>query len=299
MIAYNPREWFSQITRFHKADTVRQLAPTMIILAAVTAIVVILEHYFIHVKADGRLSKMSVMYGFLGFVISLLLVFRTNTAYERWWEGRKLWGALVNCSRNLAIKVNAVLGNVHETSRQRLIEHIIHFPYALKNHLRNVTTMNEQELAELFKMVDFKNKKHIPLQISQSFYEELLKLHREGKINGEQLLIINQEAQQWMEICGACERIRNTPIPYSYSTFLKKFIFIYVITMPFIYGPVLMYFAIPLVVFIFYVLASLEIIAEEIENPFGTDANDLPLDEISKNIRNAVELISNSPHHAG
>lgn len=296
MIAYNPREWFSQIARFHKADTVRQLGPTMLILAAVTAIVAILEHHFIHVQADGRLSKMSVMYGFLGFVISLLLVFRTNTAYERWWEGRKLWGALVNCSRNLTVKINAILSKDDEDIRMKLIEHVSHFPFALKNHLRNVSSMNEEELSKLFQMVEFKSKKHIPLQISQSFYTELIKLQREGKITGEQLLILNQESQQWMEICGACERIRNTPIPYSYSTFLKKFIFIYVLTMPVIYGPVLMYFAIPLVVFVFYVLASLEIIAEEIENPFGTDANDLPLDEIAKNIRNSVEMISKVHH---
>lgn len=299
MIAYNPREWFSQIARFHKADTVRQLAPTMVILGAVTAIVVILEHHFIHVRPDGRLSKMSVMYGFLGFVISLLLVFRTNTAYERWWEGRKLWGSLVNCSRNLTIKILAVLDQENEGTKQKLIEHIIHFPYALKNHLRNVTSMNEQELSRLFQIVNFQNKKHIPLHISESFYAELIKLQRDGKITGEQLLIINQEAQQWMEICGACERIRNTPIPYSYSTFLKKFIFIYVITLPIIYGPMLMYFTIPFVMFIFYVLASLEIIAEEIENPFGTDANDLPLDEMAKNIRNSIEMISKSGSHDG
>ncbi len=119
-----------------------------------------------------------------------------------------------------------------------------------------------------------------------------MNFYSSGAINAEQLLIINQEAQQWMEICGGCERIRNTPIPFSYSAFLKKFIFIYVVTLPFTYGPVLGYYAIPIVSFIFYVLASLEIIAEEIENPFGIDANDLPLDEISKNIRSSIEMIN-------
>jgi putative membrane protein len=94
-----------------------------------------------------------------------------------------------------------------------------------------------------------------------------------------------------MEICGACERIKNSPIPFSYSVFIKKFIFIYVITLPIAYVATLSWYAIPVSVFIYYVLASLELIAEEIENPFGTDANDLPLDEISKNIRKSVEMV--------
>ncbi len=290
MIAYNPKEWFSQIMRFHKADTVRKLAPTMSILAGITLLVVVLETHFFHISPDSKLAKTSVMYSILGFVISLLLVFRTNTAYERWWDGRKLWGALTNCSRNLAIKIHAIVQN--EEEQKHLIQLVIHFPFALKNHLRNAATMNESELAELYQITELKNKKHVPLQISSEFYDRIIALNRNGTINSEQLLLINQEVQQWMEICGGCERIRNTPIPFSYSAFLKKFIFIYVVTLPFTYGPVLGYYAIPIVTFIFYVLASLELIAEEIENPFGSDANDLPLDEIAKNIRNSVETIN-------
>lgn len=276
--------------RFHKADTVRKLAPTMSILAGITLLVVVLETHFFHISPDSKLAKTSVMYSILGFVISLLLVFRTNTAYERWWDGRKLWGALTNCSRNLAIKIHAIVQN--EEEQKHLIQLVIHFPFALKNHLRNAATMNESELAELYQITELKNKKHVPLQISSEFYDRIIALNRNGTINSEQLLLINQEVQQWMEICGGCERIRNTPIPFSYSAFLKKFIFIYVVTLPFTYGPVLGYYAIPIVTFIFYVLASLELIAEEIENPFGSDANDLPLDEIAKNIRNSVETIN-------
>lgn len=288
MIAYNPKAWFSIILRFHKADTVRILTPTMLLLGALTAAVVLMDKFVFEVKSDSTIAKVSVMYSLLGFVISLLLVFRTNTAYERWWEGRRAWGSLVNCSRNLAIKIAAICD---ETDKNYFCKLIVHFPFALKNHLRNVSSMNEAELSELFQITELRDKKHIPSHISSDFYKRVTALRREGKISGEEMLILNQEAQQWMEICGICERIRNTPIPYSYSAFLKKFIFFYVITLPFTYAPVLGYYAIPIVIFIFYVLASLELIAEEIENPFGTDANDLPLDEMSKNIRSSVESI--------
>jgi putative membrane protein len=114
-------------------------------------------------------------------------------------------------------------------------------------------------------------------------------LYLTSKITGDQLIIINSEIQSFTEICGACERIKNTPIPYSYSAFIKKFIFIYVLTLPFGYVFSLGYYVIPVVVFIFYVLASLELIAEEIEDPFGSDANDLPTKKISENIKRHIE----------
>lgn len=103
------------------------------------------------------------------------------------------------------------------------------------------------------------------------------------------MIILNAEVQSFTDICGACERIKNTPIPYSYSAFIKKFIFFYVMTLPFGYALSLGYYVVPVVVFIFYVLASLELISEEIEDPFGIDENDLPTHKIAQNIKKNVE----------
>lgn len=116
-------------------------------------------------------------------------------------------------------------------------------------------------------------------------------MYKEGVITGDQFIILNEELRSFTDICGACERIKNTPIPYSYSAFIKKFIFIYVITMPFGFAINLGYYTIPVTTFIFYVLASLEVIAEEIEDPFGKDSNDLPMHKIAENIKNNVEDI--------
>jgi putative membrane protein len=120
----------------------------------------------------------------------------------------------------------------------------------------------------------------------------LARLYKAGKITGDQLIVLNAELQSFSDICGACERIKNTPIPYSYSAFIKKFIFMYVATLPFGFALSMGYLAIPVVAFIFYVLASLEIVAEEIEDPFGFDDNDLPMQKIAENIKKHVaELI--------
>ena len=111
MISYNPKEWFSYIFRFHKADTFRKLAPIILGFCVYTGIIAFLEIDYWQLSGDSHLKNIPLMHSLLGFAISMLLVFRTNTAYDRWWEGRKLWGALVNNSRNLALKLNAFLDN--------------------------------------------------------------------------------------------------------------------------------------------------------------------------------------------
>lgn len=124
-------------------------------------------------------------------------------------------------------------------------------------------------------------------------------MHAAGKLTGAQLLVLNEDVKALTDHCGACERIKNTPIPFTYSVFIKKFVFFYVMTLPFGWVFSMGYFIIPVVVLILYALASLELIAEEIENPFGTDANDLPIDQICHNIRKHVgELLSaDTPEH--
>ena len=109
MIQYNPKDWFTFIFRLHKADTIRKLAPMLVSIAAYSALIAVLEVEVLNLSDNNHLKNIPIMHGMLGFVISLLLVFRTNTAYDRWWEGRKLWGGLVNSSRNLAIKLAAIL----------------------------------------------------------------------------------------------------------------------------------------------------------------------------------------------
>ena len=113
-------------------------------------------------------------------------------------------------------------------------------------------------------------------------------LDSSGKITGDQMIVMNGEISSFTDICGACERIKNTPIPLSYSSFIKKFIVVYVLTLPLGYVFNLGYYVAPIVTFVFYVLASLELVAEEIEDPFGTDANDLPMDKMAANIKKHV-----------
>lgn len=278
MIAYNPKDWIRLILSFHKSDTVRMLIPALIGIALFTSVFVFLT---IEVWKMQYRSTTSV-HSLLGFVISMLLVFRTNTAYDRWWEGRKLWGSFVNHSRSLSVKLRAFAG-VAETEKIKIL--LQNYYFACVDHLRGRMSTAKWSPVPGEPLDKYTNCDHIPNALYADLMMEIERLRREGKLNDTHLLMLNEELRTLADNLGACERIRSTPIPYSYSMFIKKIIFFYSITMPFAFVSDFRYWTILVVTFIFYAFASLELLAEEIEDPFGEDANDLPTDEIAERIR--------------
>ena len=286
MVQYNPKDWITFIFRFHESDTFRQLIPMMFFIGFYAYGIAYLEIEYWKLSETSHVKNLNIMHTTVGFVLSLLLAYRTNTAYDRWWEGRKQWGALVNNSRNLALKLSAYLSDEKDRNFYRKV--IPGYASVLSKHL-----LNEEVSKMLFEGLDLEidHHKHRPNQVAKMLFQKANDLYKSGKISGDQFYIINSELQSFTDICGACERIKNKPIPYSYSSFIKKFIFFFVMTLPFGFVFSLGYYVIPVVIFIFYVLASLELIAEEIEDPFGNDANDLPMTKIALNIKKHVEEI--------
>ncbi len=274
MIAYNPKSWWGLIFKFHRSDTFRRLLPSMLTIALYAAGVTYLERAIL----PGYFQATPIVHTLLGFVISLLLVFRTNTAYERWWEGRKLWGTLVGIARNLSLKLNAYLPENHP-SRPVLAAEIASFAESLKNHLRNQGAPPAGPI------------RHGPNAHTARLFNEIERLRQRGDLMLSHQLNINDELTAFVGVCGGCERIKNTPIPYSYNIFIKKFIFAYIVTMPLVSAAAFGYWSAVFTTFMFYVVCSLEMLAEEIESPFGLDANDLPIDEITEIIAVNVQEI--------
>lgn len=291
MRIYNPKKWFDILFQFHKSDTLRRLSVLIIVIALYTTSIAYLELNYMNLSTKPYVQNIFQMHSLLGFALSLLLVFRTNTAYDRWWEGRKLWGQLVNNSRNIAIKLNSLLSEKDIENRMFFRDAIPTYAVLLKDHLQSETTRYTLDEVEHPELKDIDTGKHAPNQLAALMTKKLVTLHRSGNLSGEELLFINENLNSFTDICGACERIKNTPIPYSYSAFIKKFIFIYIMTLPFGYVFTLQYLVVPVVAIVFYVLASLELVAEEIEDPFGKDLNDLPMDKLAMNIRKHVSEI--------
>ncbi len=290
MIQYNPKDWFTFIFRLHKADTIRTLGWMVFCICLYTLLIDFIFTDVLVFKEKAYFDHITKLHTMVGMVISLLLVFRTNTAYDRWWEGRKAWGSLLNNSRNLALKLASILEKDDKESRDFFKTMIPAYAFSLKSHLQNVKVAEELfDLDEHKHLVNqLQDGQHLPNQIILQLFDRINLLCKQGKLTEMQVLFMNEELRSFNELCGVCERIRNTPIPFSYSIFLKKFVFFYVMSLPFGLVFTLGYLSIPIVAFIFYVLASLELIAEEIEDPFGLDANDLPIIKICNSINKQV-----------
>ena len=288
MIKYNPKNWFGLIFEFHKSDTLRKLIGILIVYAIFSFVIVYVEIHY--TKFESTISIHSLM----GFIIGLLLVFRTNTAYDRWWEGRKLIGALVNTSRNLALKINALIDENDLTNRKFYSSMIANYCYSMKEHLRDNRKIEELESINGFKIQNLNQINHLPNYIAKEIFKKNKSLYDSKIISGNILITVDDQTKLFTDIIGGCERIKKTPIPYSYNIFIKKFIFIYTITLPIGLANSFYYWTIPICAFILYVLSSLELLAEEIEDPFGTDQNDLPFDEICTTIKkNIKEILEN------
>lgn len=233
-------------------------------------------------------------------VLSLLLVFRTNTAYERFWEGRKQWGSLINISRNLARQMWVAIAENDPRDRTQkivMLRLLVAFAVAMKHHLRGEKI--DKELADLMpeklysKLKDMNNP---PLEIAFWIGDYLQDRYNEKCLNPYQLTALFQLLDGLVNALGACERILKTPIPLAYAIHLKQLLLIYCLLLPFQMVSDLTWFTGFIVGLVSFTLFGIEEIGIEIENPFGYDANDLPLDAICQTMQTNIEdLITLAP----
>lgn len=285
MVIYNPKDWWKLILSFPKSDTFRIMLPGILGIAVYTFVIVYTEKELIH----AHFNNTTTIHAMVGFVLSMLLVFRTNTAYDRWWEGRKAWGGFVNNSRNLALKLSVIVKDTEDKLRLKIL--IQNYISSSRSHLRLGVLKEDLLECDKYPIQEVLKAQHVPNFLMKAILIELNGMLEAGKISSTQMLIINNEIQSFSDNLGACERIKKTPIPYSYSIFLKKMIFIYIASMPFGFAMEFGYWSIFIVSILFYIFASIELIAEEIEDPFGTDDNDLPTDQISDLIKQNLDEI--------
>lgn len=290
MVNYNPKVWVSVVFHAYSRAVMRTLTPVIIFMFIYTTGVcyLLLDVFRFH---ESDFHSTISMHSLLGVVLGLFLVFRTNSSYDRWWEGRKLWGSFVNNTRNISHKLNAFLDKNDDENRKWFALMIPNLVFAVKEHLRKGVKVSELAATDDMFNKNLEGVKHIPNRISSMLYVRANELYKNKVISGDQLIMLDRELKEFSDILGACERIKNTPIPYSYSMYIKQFISVYVITLPMGFVTTSGYLTIPMVVLITFVLLSVELIAEEIEDPFGKDINDLPTDELAGKINNNVREI--------
>lgn len=232
----------------------------------------------------------------IGFALSIFLGFRNNTAYDRWWEGRKAWGALINTTRSAARQILTLISEVPEgrtlsaaekkeiaALQVELVKRVIAFTHALRLSLRDIDDVSDLiPFLPADELVALKKETNRPSAISKGTADRIMAAWSKGWIHPLHVGILEQSLVALTDIQGVCERIKNTPIPLSYTTLIHRIVAVYCYGLPF--GLVSEVGALtPVVVFVVsYAFFGLDTIGDEIEQPFGNDDNDLPLDQMSR-----------------
>jgi putative membrane protein len=227
----------------------------------------------------------------VGLPLGIFLGFRNNTAYDRFWEGRKLWGALVNTTRSFTRQIITLVeprGGPNDESRafeKHLVRMVVAYVHALRLHLRDLP--QKDALAKIIpddevdRVADDEN---VPLAILQRIGDLFVEARRKEWIDNFHVNILEGSLTSLTDIQGACERIKNTPIPYSYTVLIHRIVAGYCVLLPFGLMETIKWATPAVVLVISYCFFGLDSIGDEIEQPFGFDTNDLPLDSISNTI---------------
>jgi ion channel-forming bestrophin family protein len=288
MIVYDTKNWGNTLIKiylsFNKAYTTRVLFRDIFYLTIYTAIIVVVDIEFL----DKPLHIDTMFFSLLGFILSLMLVFRLNSSYSKWWEGRTAWGALINNSRTLSSNLHAIIPKTDKETRRYFAIQISNFAYALQGHLRDNVNFDELEKLDDQYFNQLKKAKHVPHKIATMLFEKMEEKVKEGIFSESDKLNLKVQMQNILEVLGICERIKNTPIPFSHNSYIKTFILVYIFSLPFGIVGSLGYYTIPTMALIAYALVGVEFISEEVEEPFGKQANDLPLLHLSSIIKDNV-----------
>jgi putative membrane protein len=239
-----------------------------------------------------HLTLTPVPFTLIGLPLGIFLGFRNGSSYERFWEGRKLWGALVNTSRTLTRQILTIVrapDGADETAveefRQGTVRMLVAYVHALRLHLRGQAPWVELEPILAPDLVArLREEENVPIAILQELGERFADARRRGWIHEFHVPIFDASLTSLTDIQGGCERIKATPIPFSYTVLMHRIVAIYCVLLPFGLFDTVKWMTPVVVAFVSYAFFGLDSIGEEIEDPFGLDVNDLPLTAISRTI---------------
>jgi putative membrane protein len=290
--------WWQVISRII-GTVIPHILPWVLLCGASGLLISLFDHFGLLSSVKGIKALPQIVIS-LNVVLSLLLVFRTNTAHDHFWEGRKLWGAMVNRARNLSRGIWLYIEERESRDRmekEKAMRLVAAFPIAMKLHLRR-EAMNS-ELEPLLSPPQYERilqASHGPLEIAFWIGDYLQYQHERQYLNVFQLIDLQKMVDDIVDILGACERILKTPVPLIYTIALKTLLIAYFLIVPLGLVESLGWETGPAMAFVGLMFLTINEVGSEIEEPFGPDPNDLPLDFICQTIeRNIEDLISHAP----
>lgn len=280
MIDYDPHKW--RTTFFAVRGSMLKVIGVRSLLVSLGAGALVALHF---AYAPFDFPNASVVHDMVGTALGLLLVFRTNQSYDRWWEGRKLWGSMVNTCRNLARSASVHLA--HDPER---LAHVVRltqaFPAASMATLRHKTFVPTNLADDDIESLQARN--HLPTAICQRITWHLEQERKAGRLADIVFTSVDNNNQLLVDIIGACERIHKTPLPFAYVIHLRRALVLYCTSLPIALVNTFGWWTIGVVFALTYVMLGIEEIGVEIEDPFEGDDNDLPLERITDGIQSNV-----------
>lgn len=279
------RHWFRMLFEW-RGSVLRVILPRLGIFFLLSVGVVWTGGHIGRFKIPLTIAPFTVS----GLAISIFLGFRNSASYDRFWEGRRLWGALLNATRSLVRQglTYAQLTADDPVMREWLAQ-LTACVYALRHQLRGTDPRADLErllpaaTAERVLAVQYR-----PALLTQMMGGRVAARHREGRFGEMLTAAFDRNLDELTTVIGGCERLANTPIPFGYSVIIHRTVYIYCALLPFgllestgVMTPLI-------ATFVAYTFIALDTLAQELEEPFGTDYNDLPLDAMSASIEGAL-----------
>ncbi|HYO74043.1 MAG TPA: bestrophin family ion channel [Archangium sp.] len=282
MIHYDPHHWWRHLLKLRGGILKEIVGRLGVFVVWAMAVVWFHRHVFkVDVPATGHTLA--------GTVLSLLLVFRTNSSYDRFWEGRKLWGGVVNETRNLVR--SAALNIPSPELVRRVTAWTAVYPYALTRVLRSggdnlgpaAAVLPRAEINQIL------NSRNAGIAVAMRISATLVEARRRGFISDIIQMELDRNVQLLVDYQGGCERIVRTPMPFAYMLHLRRTLILFILGLPFALVEPFGWATVPVILLIAHTFLGIEEIGVEIEEPFGTEDNDLPLEDISGGIARILD----------
>ncbi len=282
------RSWFRSLAAVRGTSLQRTRLRLFVTVVFATAVTVLYESG----QVGATLSTLP--FSLVGVALGIFLGFRNNTSYDRFWEGRKLWGQLVNVSRSLTRQIQMMVGPLpgealDATQRtavhRELVHRIVGFVHVLRHHLRDEPDLEDvRGLLGDDEIEALASESNRPAAVSARTGARLRELWDRGWIHPMHLPVLEASLTEMTGIQGGCERIKATPIPASYTILIHRIVATYAFALPFGIVDTVHGWTPVVVLLITYAFYGLDAIGDEIEDPFGYDDNDLPLSTLSRMI---------------
>ena len=303
-VGYNPKDWLSIPVKLWVSNI------NWTIFLVVVAVQSLLTWAVFHTSnkeengeschgfCDSTLRLDNKAHSYTGMALFLLIAFRANSSYDRFWDGRKQWGFTINRTRDLARQMVLYVTDTEPKKIRRILAFIVAFAVTKKRHLRDEKGL--QELQGILSVQDLRNiqeAEHMPYFCLHVIGNFLRECYQEGKISDHILQLMDKNLTNLIDNLGGCERIKKTPIPVAFVVHMRAFMVLWLVTLPLTLAEDMGWTSILICVIVAYAILGIDAMSVEIENPFGHDYNDLPLGTICETIaQNVREILDRSQH---